>query len=100
MSFLFIDNEKLLKWSLVATKMRCSGEKLGNTFWKARHLKDCAKSCVGVSSMFIYERKEVSNRCRGDGCECLCETTASPDGTCRMDMYDGYNLYRFDSGNT
>ena len=100
MLFLFIDNERLLKWSLVSIKMRCSGSKLGNYLWKARHLEDCAKSCVGVSSMFIYERKEVANRCKGDGCACLCETEASPDGTCLMETHNEYSLYRFESGNS
>ena len=85
----------------MAIKMKCRGSKIGNNFWKARHLEDCAKSCVGVSSMFIYETKLVENhRCKGDGCVCFCELEASPDGTCLMLPDNGYKLYRFESGNT
>ena len=67
--FNLIDNVRLLKWSLVAIKMECSGEEIGNFFWKARHLQDCAKSCVGLSSMFIYGTNDFgTDRCKGDGC--------------------------------
>ena len=99
LELIFIDNERLLKWSLVAVKRECSGREQGNMFWKARHLKDCAKSCVGVSSMFVYGTNDFGTiRCKGDGCVCFCETEASPDGTCPMNTHNGYRLYRFQSG--
>ena len=99
--FNLIDNEPLLKWSLVAIKMECRGNEVGNLFWSARHLEDCAKSCVGVSSMFIYGTNDFeTKRCKYDGCRCFCETEASPDGTCSMVTNDGYRLYKFESGNT
>merc|ERR1712117_809870 len=34
-------------------------------------------------------------RCYHDGCKCLCETAAKPDGTCKQVYTSGYDLYRY-----
>ena len=36
-------------------------------------------------------------RCSNDNvnCECLCETSASPNGTCQEEHHTGYRLYKY-----
>ena len=98
--FNLIDNVRLLKWSLVAIKMECSGEEIGNFFWKARHLQDCAKSCVGLSTMFIYGTNDFgTTRCNNDGCKCFCETSATQEGNCTLTNNNGYRLYQYSNRN-
>ena len=66
--------------------------------------KKCAEMCYGISTMFALGTNEYGNvRCYHDplkdmGCNCLCETAASPDGTCTHSGHSGYNLYRIGQG--
>ena len=57
-------------------------------------LKGCADECTNVASMFIYGI-EGTIGCDPDGCLCVCEAGASPDGTCNQNKNYYYNLYRF-----
>ena len=96
-----------MKWSLVAEKVECRDDEIGNNdFWRPHTLEQCATSCLGVSSMFIFGTNDFGkDRCdvriNGiylEGCFCYCETSAKPDGTCNMKKHNGYRLYKFDTG--
>ena len=49
--------------------------------------EQCGDVCSRKSSMFSFGRK------------CLCEVSASEEGTCNQVNNNGYNLYRFDGTN-
>ena len=70
-------------------------------------IKDCAKKCRGVSSLFIFGTRPLG--CSVYGCKCHCEIDASSDGSCAYvpnkdkQLYsidDTVSLYQFDKGNT
>ena len=91
-----------IKWSLVATKTECTGQ---DERWigKVQDVETCATSCKGVSSMFIFGTNDFGEgRCNKDGCNCMCERSAWPNGTCAMfdpDKYEkGYRLFKYDEG--
>ena len=93
---------RAIKWTLVATKTECIGQ---DERWigKVQDVETCATSCKGVSSMFIFGTNDFGEgRCNKDGCNCMCETSAWPNGTCSMfdsDKYEkGYRLFKYDEG--
>ena len=46
--------------------------------------------------MFAYGTNAYGlNRCTEAGCMCLCETSASIDGTCNQVRHIGYRLYKY-----
>ena len=56
----------------------------------------CANECNGLSTMFAFGTNDFGvDRCDGNGCKCLCETSAADDGTCDSVQHKGYRLYRF-----
>ena len=60
-------------------------------------IDDCANICKGTSSMFAFGAKGLGrdDLCNEVGCRCLCEISASEDGTCTEIDNDGYRLYKF-----
>ena len=72
----------------------CSGsETLSGLF---HEIDDCASQCEGVSSMFAFGTNDFGViRCYNDGCRCLCETSATPEGTCNIVGHNGYRLYKY-----
>ena len=46
--------------------------------------------------MFVFGTNDFGNsRCFEDGCKCLCETSATEEGTCDRIKHDGYRLYQY-----
>ena len=61
-------------------------------------VQECADACYGAASMFVFGTNEFGNaHCDSNGtqCLCLCETSATDDGTCDMSDHTGYNLYKY-----
>ena len=81
---------------LVADKTECRGsEEFAGAL---STLVECAEKCKGRSSMFAFGVEvpgSSSSRCNSDGCQCLCETSASTDGTCSQAGHIGYRLYKY-----
>ena len=81
----------------MAEKAECIGEEIKQGLKK--HLESCAKSCKDVSSMFVYGTNNYgNNRCYDEGCECICEVAALPDGTCITKEHSGYQLFTYEKG--
>ena len=85
-------------WLLVKAKTECGGseKKVGRVL----SIDDCAAACEVHSSMFAFGTTDYGfspPRCSNDNtnCECLCETSASPDGTCQEKPHIGYRLYKY-----
>ena len=80
---------------MVGEKEECDGAKYEDK--RYRTLSDCASQCKGVSSMFAFGTAEFGDsQCLGDAtCRCLCETSATKEGTCTTINNDGYRLYKF-----
>ena len=88
---------------MVEEKKECSGQEYSAGFYSEIH--DCASSCKGKSSMFIFGTNEFgNNRCnmpgKPTGCACICEVAASGYGTCDTIGHTGYNLYKYSKGNS
>ena len=46
--------------------------------------------------MFAFGTNDFElNRCTVEGCRCLCELSASEDGTCKEVENIGYRLYKY-----
>ena len=79
---------------MVREKAECVGEE--TTIGYLDSADDCAEACNGEASMFAFGTNDFrNNRCEGNGCMCLCETSAKADGTCKVVEHTGYRLYRF-----
>ena len=81
----------------MADKTECDGSEI----WKPKtsDLESCAQSCRGISSMFLYGTNDFGSiRCYTDGCSCVCETAAMPDGTCSRIGNNGWKLYKYEEG--
>ncbi len=39
-------------------------------------------------------------RCEGHPCHCICETSASDDGSCDLEDQNGYILYKYEKTNS
>ena len=78
-------------------KTECAGseQKIG----MVTSVLHCAVACKSVSSMFAFGTNAYGNsRCSKGKCQCLCETSASSDGTCKEVRHTGYKLYKYSSG--
>ena len=83
---------------MVEEKKECSGSEFENG--KFHVVEDCASQCKGVASMFAFGTNDFGeSRCYNDGCRCLCETSATEEGTCTTVDMDGYRLYKYSSPN-
>ena len=65
-------------------------------------IEQCAESCKGVSSMFIFGTNDFGwtwegwwHPCNDEGCSCYCEISAKDNGTCDMQANEGFRLYKF-----
>ena len=79
---------------MVADKKDCVGaeKSMGMIFT----LEECARKCKTEASMFAYGTNDFgTERCYDQKCKCMCEPTASADGTCNHKMNNGYRLYRY-----
>ena len=54
---------------------------------------ECAKSCMDISSVFIFGRMGSGSQCQDGRCKCWCIVGAS-DGSCTQIEHDGYDLYK------
>ena len=95
MSLPSINSPKIfLGWNLVGQKLDCDGSE--EAIGRLTEIGDCASACIGISSMFIFGTNDFgTNRCYDDGCECFCETSASPIGSCNTISHEGYRLYKY-----
>ena len=85
-------------WELVAEKHECGGDE--ENAGRKKTLEECANSCRGVSSMFVYGTNDFGqNRCSSVDCLCYCELS-SKLGQCNQITHNGYRLYRYKSGNS
>ena len=88
-------------WIPVASRKECDdSEKFNIAHAQEEGIKtvdDCANICIGTSSMFAFGAKGLGRDelCNEIGCRCLCEISASEDGTCKEVNIDGYRLYKF-----
>ena len=89
-------------WIPVASRKECDDPvgKFNIAHSKEKGIKtidDCANICKGTSSMFAFGAKGLGrdDLCNEVGCRCLCEISASEDGTCTEIDNDGYRLYKF-----
>ena len=82
---------------LEAEKKECAGSEIN--LGKLPSLAMCANQCEQKASMFAYATTEdgIDDRLCEDkvGCKCLCETAATPDGSCHQVVYLGYTLYKY-----
>ena len=87
-------------WELIAEKKECGGSEINKGYESA--LEDCAKQCRGTASMFLFGTNDYgTTRCNDDGCTCVCETSATVDGSCDQVNHSGYRLYKYmEEGNT
>ena len=78
----------------MAEKKECKGREL--YIAGVESLEDCAKRCQTVSTMFAYGTNDFGlERCYDQKCKCVCEPTASAEGTCKTKAHNGYRLYRY-----
>ena len=80
----------LFSVNLVGNNAECSYEEV--YFGYVPTKQECATLCAGVSSMFAYGNPP--DRCEQGQCKCLCEYSASSDGTCSQNDNINFNLYR------
>ena len=100
-------------WLLVKAKTECDGSE--KAIGMVPSIRYCAAACKALSSMFAFGTNDYGNsRCSNDyskltwklrpelkvvsKCQCLCETSASSDGTCKEVGNTGYRLYKYISG--
>ena len=78
----------------MSEKKECSGSE--ESMGRFLVVDECASSCKGISSMFAFGTNDFgTNRCYDDGCSCLCETSATEEGTCDSVNHNGYILYKY-----
>ena len=62
-------------------------------------VNQCASACEGESSLFVYATKDygerVCNSIRKSGCDCYCQTQATPDGKCNQIDNSYFRLYAY-----
>ena len=88
----------LLGWTLVAENKKCRGPEILKT--TVQNVEDCASQCTGIASMFTVGKNIArSNRCKKDGCKCICHTSATDEGTCTTEHHEGCRLYKFSNHN-
>ena len=86
----------LADWQQIAEKKECKGSEVGH---RLNSIDDCATACKGVASLFAFGTNDFeNNRCYNNGCDCLCETAATSQGTCEQKDHDGYRLYKYSDG--
>ena len=87
---------------MVAEKTECSDNvEMEMHIGRQQSIENCASKCKGKASMFIFGTKDYGKdeRCFDNGCECYCEISATPQGTCDIVHHKGYRLYKYNTGN-
>ena len=78
---------------MVADKKECSGTETSSRF---PFLADCAAHCNGTASMFAFGTNDYGiDRCDNEDCKCLCETSATVNGSCDQEDTNGFRLYKY-----
>ena len=98
MYFFVLFVSHLVAFMKIGDKLRCDSSR-----WMKKgqleSIGECAQSCHGVSSVFIYGTTEwgLSKFCRGTPpkCACYCETSADNEGKCSLRSNRNYNLYKY-----
>ena len=86
-------------WELVENRAECTGSEIRAPGGYKVNTRNCAESCKGISTMFAYGTNDYGTiRCNEGGCNCLCETAATPEGTCTIKGHPGYRLFRYENG--
>ena len=85
---------------MVAQQRECDGSETAYGYGeKISTAGGCANKCQDSSSMFAFGTNAFGNtRCEDGACKCLCETSATSEGTCNQVSHSGYNLYRYTKG--
>ena len=79
---------------VVGGKIECGGSEISKG--KQPSLNECATQCKRTASMFIFGTNDYgTTRCNDEGCECYCETSATPEGLCDQVPHNGYRLYKY-----
>ena len=93
----------ILDWQMVAADHKCKNTKDIAIWWvkdgpndekfpRDRAVDECGNRCNGISSMFRL------TRCPRGFCRCICEISASIDGTCVLESLGettGHRLYKY-----
>ena len=81
-------------------KKECAGliGEVGREWYET--VNECAQSCYGKSSVFIFGREDYgayAARCKGDPlvCKCICETVANENGECLLVVQNSYDMFRY-----
>ena len=72
--------------------MECKGSETNEG--KKSTVDDCYTTCKDKAGMFIFGRPDSVRACASEGCDCHCETSANPDGTCDGQGIEDFNLYK------
>ena len=64
----------------------CGGSKIEKIVNSNADIPDCASQCDGVSSMFIFSQQQK---------RCFCETSATAQGSCKLEDISDYHLYKY-----
>ena len=81
----------------MAEKQECGGNE--KYVGRKKTLDECAHSCRGTTSMFIYGTNDFGERkCGSSGCYCFCELSSTA-GKCNQVSHNGYRLYKYESVN-
>ena len=80
-------------WRLFAEKKECVGAEFRSGWFP--NISDCAASCSGQSSMFVYARMDGKYCNNNSECQCYCEIQAKNDGTCITEDAKNWDLYSF-----
>ena len=79
-------------------KQECGGREVQEIYMDK---KTCAHTCKNKSSLFVHGTNDYGKiRCGTNVydyelCSCICETAATPDGTCSTIPNKGYRLYKY-----
>ena len=86
----------------VEEKSKCEGQEITAGIFNS--ITDCASICRGISTLFAFGTNDFGGiQCESGGFRCLCETSASKEGTCKKVENKNYRLYMYqnpDSGNS
>lgn len=83
-----------VEWTFEDERKECGGTE--TDVGSKKTLSECAKSCRGTSSMFIYGTNDFGDpKCtNSEGCSCYCEIS-SRGGECNKVDHNGYRLYKY-----
>ena len=77
----------LEEFSFVASNKKCEGNVQINNLAQAKDIKDCARHCKDVASMFSVRLRLVMM--------CKCFTGANANGTCTQTEENEFQLHKY-----